>query len=119
LPLLLKGKGAIISNQGSSNSKNAKRIIPEIPLGIQFVLNLSYWYYSFRIVYLAGLQFEPVLQKPTREGMQTLTSWIEEGKLKPIVGKTLKLEDIAAIRKAYIQLSSGKGGIGKVVVEMV
>jgi hypothetical protein len=44
---------------------------------------------------------------------------MEDGKLRPIVGKSVKLEDIRAIREACTQVSSGKGGIGKMVIEIV
>jgi len=82
------------------------------------ILNISYYYRKFRIGYLGGVQYESILQKPTREGMLSIASWIEEGKLKPVVGKTVKLEDIHAVREAFAQVWGGKGGIGKVVIEI-
>jgi NADPH:quinone reductase-like Zn-dependent oxidoreductase len=50
--------------------------------------------------------------------LQRIVTWIEEGKLRPIVGKTLKLEDIEGVRAVYARMVTGKGGIGKVVVEI-
>lgn len=95
-----------------------KDVIPEISVFILFVFNLSYWYYKFRIESLAGLRFDSALQKPNREDMQLIAKWAEKGKLRPIVGKTLKLEDIKGLREVCTQLLSKKGAIGKVVVEI-
>jgi NADPH:quinone reductase-like Zn-dependent oxidoreductase len=81
------------------------------------ILNISHYYQKFRIGYLGGVQYESILQKPTREGMLNIVSWIEEGKLRRVVGKTVRLEDIPAVREAFTQVSSGKGGTGKVVIE--
>jgi hypothetical protein len=43
---------------------------------------------------------------------------VEEGKLKAVVGKVIKLENVGELREACIQLLSGKGGLGKVVVKI-
>jgi NADPH:quinone reductase-like Zn-dependent oxidoreductase len=80
-------------------------------------MNLPYWYFKFRM-YLNGFRFDSVLNKPTKERMQVVAKWIEEGKIRPVIGKAVKLEDIEAVREACKQIESGKGGIGKVVIEI-
>jgi hypothetical protein len=50
--------------------------------------------------------------------MQLVAKWAEEGKLKPIVGKTLKLKGIQGLREVSTQIGSKKGAIGKMVVEI-
>ena len=50
--------------------------------------------------------------------MQRIVTWAEEGKLRPVVRKTLKLEDIEGVRAVYARIATGKGEIGKVVVEI-
>ncbi|CAF0943387.1 unnamed protein product [Adineta steineri] len=42
--------------------------------------------------------------------------WIEEGKLKPYINQTIKLEDV---QDALEKLKQGKGGFGKVVVKLL
>ena len=42
--------------------------------------------------------------------------WIDEGKLKPVGGKRVELEDIEALREVCTQIASGKGGLGKTVL---
>lgn len=67
-------------------------------------------------MYLKGVRFDGVLQQPSPEGIRSIAKWIEEGKLKPVVGKTVQLEDIEALREVCTQIASGKGGLGKTVV---
>jgi NADPH:quinone reductase-like Zn-dependent oxidoreductase len=42
--------------------------------------------------------------------------WIEEGKLKPYINQTIKLEEA---QNALEQLEQGKGGFGKIVVKIL
>ena len=42
--------------------------------------------------------------------------WIEEGKLKPYINQTIKLEEV---QNTLEQLKQGKGGFGKIVVQLV
>jgi len=63
-----------------------------------------------------GVRFDSVLQRPSPEGITRIAKWIDEGKLKPVVGKTVKLEDIEALREVCTQIASGKGRFGKTVV---
>lgn len=118
LPLLSKGSGTVIDVKESSSGKDVKSIVPEVSIVVQMILNISHYYQKFRIGYLGGIKYESILQKPTRDGILSIASWIEEGKLRPVVGKTVRLEDIQAVREAFTQLSTGKGGIGKVVIEI-
>jgi len=67
---------------------------------------------------MRGVYFDSVLQVPSREGLLNIAKWVGEGKLTPVVGKTVKLEDIETLREVCTQIASGKGGIGKVVVEI-
>ena len=50
--------------------------------------------------------------------LERLSGWVEEGKVKPIVGSVSKLSDIEGVRKGCQQLLDGKGGVGKFVVEI-
>jgi NADPH:quinone reductase-like Zn-dependent oxidoreductase len=93
-------------------------VIPSIPLWGQIIFNIIDAYFKFRIQFLGGVQYENILQKPCKKDLQRIVTWVEEGKLKPVVGQTLKLEDIKGMRAVYARLATGKGGIGKVVVEI-
>jgi NADPH:quinone reductase-like Zn-dependent oxidoreductase len=67
-------------------------------------------------LYLKGVRFDSVLQRPSPEGTRSIARWVDEGKLKPVVGRSVKLEDIEELREVCTQIASGKGGLGKTVV---
>jgi NADPH:quinone reductase-like Zn-dependent oxidoreductase len=76
---------------------------------------------SFRWLHarLYGIYFEGILMNTNGPDLQTVAAWVDEGKLKPLVGRTVKLEDIEAVRDACIQMSSASRSIGKVVIEII
>lgn len=49
-------------------------------------------------------------------GLAQGVKWIEEGKLKPYINQTIKLEEA---QKALNQMKQGKGGFGKIVVKLL
>jgi NADPH:quinone reductase-like Zn-dependent oxidoreductase len=118
LPLLPKSKGAIVAPNGLPSGRNAKNVIPSVPLWGQIIFKIIDAYFKFRIQFLGGVQYENILQKPCKKDLQRIATWVEEGKLKPVVGKTLKLQDIEGVRAIYARMATGKRGIGKVVVEI-
>lgn len=94
-------------------------MIPSVPLWAQILFNVIDAYFKFRIQCLGGVQYDNILQKPCKQDLQRIVTWVEEGKLKPVVGQILKLEDIEGLKAVYARLATGKGGIGKVVVQIV
>lgn len=56
--------------------------------------------------------------EPVQEEMQQLSELVEEGKVKPVVGRTAKLGEVEEIKEACMGIFHGKGGLGKFVVEM-
>ncbi len=51
-----------------------------------------------------------------QNNLSQAAKWIEEGKLKPYINQTIKLEDA---QNALDKLKEGKGGFGKVVVKLI
>lgn len=56
--------------------------------------------------------------KPNGEDLTALSGFAEEGKLLPLVGTRVSLEDIEKVREACMLSYRGKGGIGKTVFEV-
>lgn len=65
-----------------------------------------------------GVTYGFIFMDPTKGDMAKITTWIEEGKLKPIVGRTARLSDIKEVRAGCQQILEAKGGVGKFVVEI-
>lgn len=98
------------------SAESVRGIMPSVPIFVQFLLNLDHWFYSLRL-YLKGVKnFDSVLQRPSSEGIRSIAKWVDAGKLKPVIGKTVKLEDIEGIREVCTQIASGKGSLGKTVI---
>ncbi len=47
-----------------------------------------------------------------------MRGWVDEGRLKPVVGQRAKLSDIDGVRSGCQQILEGKGGVGKFVIEI-
>lgn len=51
--------------------------------------------------------------------LDDIRGWVEEGKLRTVVGTRVDFRDIEKVREACMQVYRGKGGIGKAVFEIV
>ncbi|KAL2133186.1 hypothetical protein VTI74DRAFT_2794 [Chaetomium olivicolor] len=56
--------------------------------------------------------------EPNKEDLDTLTGYVEEGKLTPVVGARVDMRDINKVREACELTYKGKGGLGKTVIEI-
>jgi NADPH:quinone reductase-like Zn-dependent oxidoreductase len=57
--------------------------------------------------------------KPKGSELERIKEWVEEGKIKPVVGKVLKFANLEGIKEECTRISKGKGGVGKVVVDII
>jgi NADPH:quinone reductase-like Zn-dependent oxidoreductase len=63
-----------------------------------------------------GRRYSYLMMEPSGEDLEKLAGWIEEGKVRPIVGSEVKLEDVEGVRRGCRQIYDAKGGIGKFVI---
>ena len=56
---------------------------------------------------------------PNAEDLDTITGYVEEGKLLPVVGARVDMRDIKKVREACQLTYDGKGGLGKTVFEVI
>ena len=54
-----------------------------------------------------------------KEDLDTLTRYVDEGKLVPVVGAKANMKDINQVREACGLVYKGKGGLGKTVLEVI
>ncbi len=59
-----------------------------------------------------GAELQTFIQNTLAQGAK----WIQEGKLKPYISKTIKLEEA---QNALEQIKQGKGGFGKIVIKLL
>jgi NADPH:quinone reductase-like Zn-dependent oxidoreductase len=51
--------------------------------------------------------------------LESIKTWIEEGKIRPVVGKVLKFSNLDGIKEECTRISKKKGGVGKLVIEII
>lgn len=117
LPLIRKG-GVIISISKLPSGDELKRKFKSPPLFMVVLLNLIDQVNKWRAGRY-GVNYSYLWMAPDAKGLDELGRLIGEGKLKPLVGRTAKLEDEKAVKSGYDEVHSGKGGVGKFVVEVI
>lgn len=91
---------------------------PQIPFIMRLVLNaldsikqLRAWRWS--------VHYEYLFLESNGKDLASLTKFVEEGKLVPVVGSRVDLRDIEKVREACSIVYKGKGGIGKTVINII
>ncbi|KAJ5520455.1 hypothetical protein N7463_000908 [Penicillium fimorum] len=90
---------------------------PRIPIALRMVLNafdcvrkLRAWRY--------GVEYSYMFLESSGQDLDELRRYVEEHRLRTVVGHTVELSDLEAVRAACQIVYSGKGGFGKVVVKV-
>jgi NADPH:quinone reductase-like Zn-dependent oxidoreductase len=116
LPIMKSG-GVIVSIGTVPSGDQMAKGMPEMPYFFRMMLNLVDWYYRWRSG-RAGVKYSYIFMSPDAKGLNDIAMWVQEGNIKPVVGRTAKFSDIDAVRKGCQEVYDGKGGIGKFVIEM-
>ncbi|KAF7594219.1 DNA-directed DNA polymerase [Aspergillus hancockii] len=116
LPLLRPGGCIIsISTLPPGNSLQCSDLMhlphkPVIPVYVRVALNLQD-YFTTRRARCKNVHYEYIFTEQSGQDLDMLKRWVEEGKLKPVVGKIVKFSDIEAVRQASQVVFDGHGGI--------
>jgi NADPH:quinone reductase-like Zn-dependent oxidoreductase len=116
LGMMRKG-GAIVSVSMGPNGTDFKKKNPALPSYIAWILNVVDWVLRTYTGWY-GVDYKALVMAGNAKDLERLSGWVEEGKLKPIVGSVVKLSDVEGLRKGCQQILDGKGGVGKFVVEI-
>lgn len=66
-----------------------------------------------------GVTYMYIFLEPNAKDLEKMTRWAEDGKIKAVVGTTVKMHDIHTTIKALDVVFKGKGGFGKTIIEVV
>lgn len=91
---------------------------PTLPGFVRLLLNTTDAYRKMR-TRRSGIHYEYFFVESNAQDLKELSEYIESGKLKPVVGQRVKIGDIDEVRKACALTRSGKGGIGKTVINII
>lgn len=118
LSLLKPRTGFLATIATPPTSARVKHDIPESPWVIRYLLDMINMVYNWRAKRWT-VKYENVQVIPRATELERLTRWVEEGKVKAVVGKSVKLSDLEGVRECVRQVIAGKGGVGKFVIETV
>ncbi|KAJ9302784.1 hypothetical protein DTO271G3_158 [Paecilomyces variotii] len=90
---------------------------PIIPLPFRLALNLLDHVRRLRATRYKT-EYSYMFLKSSGKDLDELRRYVEEGRLRTVVGTTVDLRDIEAVRKACDVVYSGRGGLGKLVIRV-
>lgn len=118
MSLLKPQNGLILSISTVPSGHMLKKPFPQIPFYVRIPLDLVDWYYRWRVGRW-GAGYECMLVDMNSQDLDRLRKWVDGGKIRPVVGKTVRLDDLTAVRDGCNDVYSTHGGIGKMVIEIL
>jgi NADPH:quinone reductase-like Zn-dependent oxidoreductase len=116
--LALMKKGAwIISISTVPSGKVLKQMLPDAALFVTLILDVVNWLFETWTGW-KGVKYSCLLLHGNSADLEKLASWVDDGKVKPIIGMQVKLSDLEGVRKGCQQIYDGKGGVGKFVIDI-
>lgn len=91
---------------------------PTVPFAAKLFLNGTDALLRFRAGRY-GVDYKYIFMDPIGSELEELKGFVEQGKLKPVVGQTVDFHDLAKVKEAATATFSGKGVMGKTVFEVV
>lgn len=114
---VVKKGGCIVSISTAPHGTSFKKKNPGLPTYLEYILNVVDWVFRTYTGWW-GVNYQYLVMQGNAKDLERLRGWVEEGKVKPVVGNVVKLSDIEGVRKGCQQILDGKGGVGKFVVEI-
>lgn len=116
LPLMKKG-GIIVTISGLPFGPKLKTGMPEMPTAMRWILNAIGGINQFR-AQRYSVTYLHLFIEPSAEDLKRLATWIDEGKVKPVVGVKAAFDDLEKIREECQRIYSKKGSVGKFVIDI-
>jgi len=116
LPILRQGTGVVLTIMGKSG-KTLAEDAPDIPWILKKLLDVVDAVYKWRASRW-GIRYEHANTQFTKEDSVRIESWIKEGKLKPIIGGVVGMDDLEGVKKVFGLVATGKGAVGNYVVKI-
>ena len=114
---LMKKGGVIISVTTVPSGTMTKKMRPEVGFVLVFILNIVDWFYR-TWTRRSGVDYSPLLVNQTTADLEKLARLVDEGKIKTIIGRQVRLSDIEGVRQGCQEVLDGKGDMGKFVIDI-
>ena len=114
---LMKKRARVVSISTLPSGTMMKGTNPDMSLFLKVILDVVNWLFETWTSW-KGVKYGYMFLRGNTTDLEKLAKWVDEGKLRPIVGERVKLEDIEGVRKGCQQVFDGKGGVGKFVIDI-
>lgn len=114
---ILKKGAVIVSVSGVPFGPDLRKRSPDLPIYVSCLLNFIGGITRFR-TWWHGASYSYLFMQSSASDLARLSQWINEGMLRPVVGRVARLDNLQEVRDGCQEVYSGKGGIGKFVVEV-
>jgi NADPH:quinone reductase-like Zn-dependent oxidoreductase len=115
---LMKPGGLIVSVGSLPFGKELKTVATDMPTVVRWILNgigaVSQWRAR-----RYGVTYQSLFMHPSAEDLTRLGRWADEGKVKPIVGRVARFDNLEDIRSGCQEILNAKGGTGKFVIQIL
>lgn len=91
---------------------------PQLPFLFRILLDIGDAVRKFR-ARRWSVEYEYIFLNPNAEDLESLSQYVKDNKLRPVVGSRVDFHDIVKVREACLQVYNGKGGLGKTVIEVI
>lgn len=119
MPLLKARTGRLISIATMPPGDGIRDLlVPNLPTYIRVPLNLI-WSYGQLWARWYGVSYEWYGLKANGKDLAVLGDLLEQGSVRPVVGKVAKFDDEKAVKEGCDLVYGSKGGVGKFVVEIL
>jgi hypothetical protein len=107
--------GDVLQNSSVMRRSPDKTDKATVPFPIRIALNVMD---KIRVMRASryGVKYASIFLEPNATDLDLIRGWVEEGRLKTIVGTRVDAKDIDAVREACQVVFDGKGGVGKAVI---
>ncbi|KAJ5864482.1 uncharacterized protein N7529_006398 [Penicillium soppii] len=90
---------------------------PTIPIAFRTALNMMDRVRKLR-ARRYGVEYSYMFLQSSGQDLDELRTYVEDGRLRTVVGTIVELSDIEAVQNACQVVYSGKGGLGKMVIKV-
>jgi len=115
---LVSKQGVIVCISTSPNSPPAKEMRKmglSVGWYVYMAVDMLDFWNRFK-AWMNGVKYSYLCSTPEQKDLKTLVKWVEEGKVRPVVGSTAALMEEKAVVEGCQKLFDGHGSVGKFVV---
>ncbi|KAK9450411.1 chaperonin 10-like protein [Limtongia smithiae] len=114
---LIKRGGSLITITGiPASSDISEAVAKPLPWYVSSIISAAGSVSRYRAK-RRGVTYKGILLHNYAGQLNKITEYVEEGKLKPVVGRVVDFADEKALKEAFAEVLSGKGLIGKTVIK--